>query len=146
MKIFTHHPRDFRLDGPPDYFDPKQGSYWRDSPAYREALPLLQKRVGTDNFLWFEVVPTHERMTESHDLVRWELEIPFGEILAFIHEDGNWTSLFGKSPNVDWSKLLAKPSEAEVIDNPKYCCLVRYPVIGAVMCEMRPKYPSSLKP
>lgn len=142
MKLYTHHPRAFRLDGPADEFDPTKGTYWRRYAAYREALPRLQKRVGTDKFLWCEIVPTFQRMTEADDLVGWELNVPHAEILAFIHEAGNWKSLFGNRPRVYWSKLIATPTEAEATGNAEYSCLVRYPFCGATMFEIPPKYPT----
>lgn len=138
MKLFTHHKRAFRLDGAPEDYDPTKGMYWQMYPLYREALVRLQGIIGTSKFLWCEVVPEHTRTSENHDIVQWELEVLFGNILAFLHKRGNWHSLFQtKVPaSVDWDKLFCHPTEDEATDNRDLTCLVRYPFFGAKMNEM----------
>lgn len=147
MKVYSHHKRDFRIDGPRGYLDPTKGRYWQIFPNYRDGLTKLQGMVGTKDFLWCEIIPTHKRASESIDLVQWEIEIAHADVLAFLNEkQANWNSLCGDSPAVDWSKLIVKPTETQTVGNAELSCLVRYPVLtGATMREMVPDNPTRPK-
>lgn len=149
MKLFTHHPRKFKVDDPKLVIDPTQGDYWKHYPTYREALPKLQEIVRTSQFLWCEIVPSFVRVADAHDIVRWEIEIPFSGVLAFINDDCGWKSLFTDDPRIDWARVIATPTEREVTltDDQRrqsartghpLSCLVRVPVTNATVHEMTP--------
>jgi hypothetical protein len=149
VKLFTHHPRKFKVDDPKLVINPTQGDFWKNYPAYRQALPKLQEIVGTTQFLWCEIVRSFVRVSEAHDIVRWEIEIPFNDVLAFIDDACGWKSLFTDTPGVDWSRVIASPTEQEVTltENQRQqlartghplSCLVRVPVTNATVHEMTP--------
>lgn len=85
MKLWTHHPSNFRIDDVTARIDATKGVYWKNNTLkYREALRRLQERLGTDQFLWCCTVRgLFVRTAEDIDLVEWELDVPLSEVLGF---------------------------------------------------------------
>lgn len=129
VKLWSHHPSDFRLETASNV-DYKKGKYWNSNDPnlrYREVLPLLHGRVGTDQFLWCCAVRGEfQRTAEEIDLVEWELNVPRSAVLAFyrasIWEDIVW----GRSDA--WDELFTgTETEANVVST-KIGALVRFPL------------------
>jgi hypothetical protein len=85
VKLWTHHPSAFRLDDLEARIDSTRGKYWKNKNlGYRDVLPKLHKRLGTDQFLWCCTAKgCFIRLSEGVDLIEWELAVPTSEILAF---------------------------------------------------------------
>jgi len=117
MKVWTHHPSAFRIDDPNVVIDWTLGTYWRTMPGYREALPILQRLLREDQFLWCCTKRGQFiRTTEDIDLVEWELTVNETDVLAYYHEPtweelirsrGDWKSLLLPGPCQD-AGILAK--------------------------------------
>jgi hypothetical protein len=88
MQLWTYHPGDFRIDAADLVIDPVRGYYWHYSAPgfrYREMLPVLQRRFGTDQFLWcYSIRGEFIRASEDHDVVEWALNVPDSQILGRI--------------------------------------------------------------
>lgn len=110
MKLWTYHPPDFRIDDPELHNDPSRGRWWND-PAlcYESSLRRLCEMIGTDDFpLWCLTLPDSRSFStyESKWSIEWELDVPEGEILAFINARP-WDSILRQESH-DWDNVIIK--------------------------------------
>lgn len=137
MKLWTHHPSTFRLNDPDQRIDWTRGDYWDTEMGgfrYLEVLPMLQVRLGTSQFIWCCTTRGEFiRTSTSIDLVEWELDVPFAEILAFYRSSVWEDILWSRSDNWD-GLLLTGLSEAEAA-TPDVGALVDFPLrVGQMKC------------
>lgn len=142
MKLWTHHPDKFKVDDPDLMIDHTKGGYWHHEEKgfrYRDVLPVLVKRIGTDQFLWCCTVRGEfERVSEDVDLVEWELDIEYSQILAFYNVP-IWDDLVS-SRNDEWENLVLDTGEADQ----NVGALVRVPLGPTTATRIGPlevKYP-----
>src|SRR5262249_39043968 len=108
MRLWTYQPGDFRIDTADLVIDPARGYYWHyRAPGfrYREMLPVLQRRFGTDQFLWcYSIRGEFIRASEDHDVVEWALNVPDFQILGLIRASV-WEAIV-RSQSDNWSNLF----------------------------------------
>jgi hypothetical protein len=137
MQLWTYHPSDFPVNDPCLVVDYTKGVYWHPDMQgnngfrYREVLPKLHARVGTDQFLWcFLKRGGYERVTENvdQDLMEWELNVPLTQILRFYRESV-WHDIVHSRSN-EWGKLLTEVGQTERTgtDRTDLGALVRVPL------------------
>ncbi len=106
VTVWTNHPSSFPLTSPNLRIDPTTSRHWRDR-LYREALPKLHKRLkGETQFLWCLTRPNmFVRVSESIDLVQWELNVSEDMVLTLYREE-IWDDLYHQRSE-DWGSLFA---------------------------------------
>jgi hypothetical protein len=136
IKLWTHHPSDFRIDAVGIRIDPTQGQYWNyEKPGfrYREIAPVLWDKLGTDQFLWCCTQRgMFKRVLPDHDLVEWEIAAPPADVIAYV-SSRVWEDLVW-SKSDSWDRLIVpRPSAA---GDPYIHAAVSFPVpVGCVTCH-----------
>lgn len=144
IQLWTHHPTDFPLDDPSLRIDHTRGEFWRMKQRgfrYRDMLPILSDRLGTDQFIWCCTKRgKFQRMTEEDDLVEWELNVPAAQVLA-VYRVQQWEDIvWSRSDN--WEDLIHDFDLADYLGE-DVGALVRVPLPARVARrhEMKVRYP-----
>ncbi len=147
MRLWTYHPASFRVDDPNLRIDYTLGDIWncdsvKTREGYRRALPRLHQLLdGETQFLWCCTGPRQfVRITESIDLVEWELLVPDAQVLS-LYRESLWKSILYEGGD-HWAELLV--SDLSEAGNKDIGALLRVPIEPewATRREMEPRYPS----
>jgi len=128
MKLWTFHPVAFNILSA-ERIDYTLGQFWNMADEYkrrryRAMLPLLHKRVQSDQILWCDTVSDAKHHAKEIDEIGWELAVPDSQIAAFYHV-WEWEFILWKLGG-EWDKLFLKstPSNGEY----EIGASVRYPL------------------
>lgn len=130
LTLWAYHPSDYRLDTPGLIMDHTKGKNWTRKMAnfrYREVLLKLQRRLGTDQFLWCcSTRGCFRRTSEGIDLVEWQLDVPSSHVLSFYCEDV-WENIVWSRSN-EWERLLIEDSPDQIVPCENVGVLLKLPL------------------
>jgi hypothetical protein len=136
MRLWTYHPAGFAIDDPLLSLDSTKGRFWnlnQQNFAYRDALIELRRFVGKTNFLWFctKSPNTFNTRNDRPDRIEWEIEIPIGDVLVFVHSP-TWERILRRDDGDNWrdafSLLLLLDPTPENVGESDVDALVELPL------------------
>lgn len=153
MKLWSLHPKAFRLDVPNLRLDHTKGGYWNNESSYRDnyrkALPELHRRLGTDQLLWSFALETDFRYFKEWNQMKWLMDVPDDRVVFY--RDDEWHKILYNGQD-RWEDLIVDVTPEVAVNfniealvkgpfNPSWFTCLGEPPIRTKIPESLPNFP-----